>query len=192
MPESFIQLTKQELKIYILLGTFSCVMFLLGVTNLLGITTVKTSFTSGPAIFSYLDVGYLDTLVYISPSINTSNMLTCSGCFSSFLQSGSLSAKDIDVESACAGCTFAKASCFESACTWGASVGDICTKSTCMGAGTCFGNTCTGAADVESACIRRTYTRSICFDDACIGDTGTAGVKDASNIDILKDLGIQL
>ena len=50
------------------------------VTNFLGSTT-------HPAIFSYLDIGYLNSLASLSLLVHAPNMLTCSRGFPSFLPS---------------------------------------------------------------------------------------------------------
>ena len=47
---------------------------------------LEISFTSGPAIFSCLDMGYSYSLASISALVNVSNMVICSGSFSGFLQ----------------------------------------------------------------------------------------------------------
>lgn len=73
-------------------------------TTLLGVTTLETSFTSGPSIFSYLDAGYSYSLVSVSALVNASNMLICSGSFSGFPQlclTGARGAKDTCIEGVC-------------------------------------------------------------------------------------------
>lgn len=58
MPKFFILSTKQELKIYIVLRNFTKVTLLLGVTNFLGMTTLKIFFVNSLTISSYLNMGY--------------------------------------------------------------------------------------------------------------------------------------
>lgn len=54
--------------------------------NFLKVTTIKIFFTSGLAIFSYLNIGYLDSLIFVSVSLNGSNISTCFDKFLDFLQ----------------------------------------------------------------------------------------------------------
>lgn len=78
------------------------------ITNFLGVTTLKTSFTSSPAIFSYLEAKYLSNCESVSPSAYAPSMLTFFWGFSHFLQPDLFVSEDTDVESACIGNTFPK------------------------------------------------------------------------------------
>lgn len=49
---------------------------LLEMTNSLGVTTLETFFTTGPVIFSCLNVGYLDSWASVSPLAYVSSILT--------------------------------------------------------------------------------------------------------------------
>ena len=126
-------------------------MTLSEVINLLGVTTMNTSFTSGPAIFSCLDVGYSDILAFVSASVNASNMSTRSGGFPSFLRPSSSDgkgAKGTDrvaytetagiksnyTRDTCARGTSARDTFFAGgACVKGVFVRGACTENTCAG-----------------------------------------------------------
>lgn len=58
----------------LLLKIFSRVISLSKVTNFSGLTTC-------PAIFFYLNAGYLDSLIFLSLLIHALNMMICSGGF---------------------------------------------------------------------------------------------------------------
>lgn len=80
MPKSFILLTKQELKIYILLGISLGVTILLRMTISSKITTMKIFFVYSPAILCYLDANYLNGLVSISLLVYVLDIIThCRG-----------------------------------------------------------------------------------------------------------------
>ena len=159
MSEIFVSSKKQELKPDILLEISSGITNLSKMINVSGITTMNTSFTSGLAIFSCLDAGYLDILASVFVSVNASNMSTHSGDFSGFPQpslSDDKVAKDTN----------------RVACIGAAGIGSIYTRDTCARS-TSAGNTF--------------FARSACIKGAFVGDTHSKNTyaRDASAIKYL-------
>ena len=149
MPGIFVSSKKRELKPCALLETSSGVTTLLEVINSSGVTTMNTSFTSGPAIFSCLDAGYSDILASVSASVNASNMSTRSGGFLGFPRPSSSDGKGAK-------------STDKVACIGAAGIGSTCTRDTCA-RGTDAGDTsfaggvCVKGAFVGGACAESTY-----------------------------------
>ena len=149
MPGIFVSSKKRELKPYILLGTSSGVTTFSEVINSSGVTTMNTSFRSGPAIFSCLDVGYSDILASVSALVNASNMSTHSGGFPGFPRPSSSDGKGAKGTD-------------RVTCTGAAGIGSTCTRDTCA-RGTGAGDTssardpCVKGAFVGGACAESTY-----------------------------------
>lgn len=55
-------------------------------SKVINFSIIKIFFTNNLVIFFYLEPRYLDCLVFVSLSVNVSNMLPCSENFLSFLQ----------------------------------------------------------------------------------------------------------
>lgn len=127
MPGFFMLSIKQKLKTYILPNISSKVTTLLGVTNYLGVTTLKTAFASGLTISPCLDVGYLNNLASVSPLINVSNMLTYLWDFLDYLQLGLFGMKSINVENTCT-----RGTCIGDTYTEDVYIGRACTESICV------------------------------------------------------------
>ena len=130
---SFILFTKQDLSICTLLERFSGVTTFSGATYFLGITT-------SPAIFSYLEAGYLDSLASVFPTVYAADTLTCSRGFSGFLRPSSSDgkgSKDTDrgayIEAARIGSTCTRDTCSRDACIGNTFAREACTRSACIG-----------------------------------------------------------
>lgn len=91
---------------------------------------LKTFFASGLAIFSYLDIRYQNSLIFISLLENELNILTCSRGFLSCLQLGSFDAKNTDAKSICTMVTCAGGTCAGDICIEGICIRDFYIKST--------------------------------------------------------------
>ena len=151
MHGSFISFTKQDLSTRALLERFSGVTTFSGAIYSLGVTTC-------PAIFSYLEAWYSDSLASVSPSVHAADTLTRSGGFSGFLRPSSSDGKGFKGTD-------------RGACIEAARIGSTCTRDTCSG-DACISNTSAGGA----------YARSACIGGACIGNTSVWGV-DTEGID---------
>ena len=176
---------------YLSLGTSLEVTILLRVTNF-------SESTTGPAIFFYLNAGYWDSLVSLSPLLHIPNMLTCFGSFLSSPSSlltkekgaknadvsgpwlgsactGGFSIKGTDTESACIAGTWARRACIWGTCIWDAYfVGGtyMHTKDVCI-ADPCTGdvwikNAYISSSSVTYAYIKNASTKSACIGSACI------------------------
>lgn len=117
---------------------------------------------------------------------------TCSGCFSSCLQSDLFGTKSANVESFCTRGTCARWNSIGNACTGGASVTGAYTGVVGLGGpyikGAYVGSTsaggvwikiagaCTGDARIRSACIESTFARRACARRAWIGGAGVGSM----------------
>lgn len=149
-------------------------------TNFLEMTTIKTSFASGLAIFSSLNAKYSDNLVSVSLSINTSNILTYSKDFLCFLWpclTRAKNAKSTNIEKSYIESFCVKDACIKSASTESANTADLNTKIACIkafcGKVTCIknanvGGTYSQSVYISNTSIKRTYAKSTYIGDAYI------------------------
>ena len=123
---------------------------------------------TGPAVFFCLHTEYLDILASLSPSVHTSNILTCSRGFPGFPPSLSTEKKDtkgVDIGDPKLG----------SACAGGSSIKGAGTE------GTCIANICTEKACTRGVCTGNTYVKDVYIGVASDESTGigNAGAKSA-------------
>lgn len=118
-------------------------------------TTMKTSFTSGPAIFFCLDAGYLDNLAFIFAVVNISNISTYFRGFPDFSRpswSDGIDDKDTN-RVAYIGTAGIKSTCIRDICTRGTNVKDT--------------------SSARGTYVKGAFVRGICAKIIYIGDANT-------------------
>lgn len=157
------------MKTYVLLGISLEMTSLSRVINFLEVTTVKTSFAWGLAIFSCIDAKYSDSLASIAPLVNTSNIFTCFRNIRGFPQLCSIDArgaKSADVGNSCIGGFSVRDACIESAdtespCARGFCIKDVYIKAF-YGDVTCIVSASVGYTYSWGACIDDSFAREVC------------------------------
>lgn len=120
--------------------------------NSLRVMTIKTSFTSGLAIFSYLDVVYLDNLASVFMSINVSNVSTYCKSFLDFFWPNLFNGKGAKGTNKI---TYIRATSIGSICTRDTYARGINIKDTFFTGGACI-----NSAFIKGVCAKNTYIRS--------------------------------